>query len=112
MTEGPSFSNRTKKEFEQLASTPVFTETILRIDMPDGKILQSHFSPGEKIADVRREVEKVEIVHQYYKEQGGKWFLYTAPPFQKLELKRLKDHTLEMLDLVPRANIKIGFEEQ
>ena len=59
LTEGPSFSNRTKKEFEQLASTPVFTETILRIEMPNGKILQSHFSPSEKVADVRREVEKV-----------------------------------------------------
>jgi len=80
--------------------------------MPDGKILQSHFSPAEKMADVRREVEKVRLTHQHFKEPSRKWFLYTAPPFQKLELKRLKDHSLEMLDLVPRANIKIGFEEQ
>lgn len=58
-TEGPSFESRTRKELKQLMDTPLFTETKLRIKLPDGRILESRFSPRERMCHVREEVLKV-----------------------------------------------------
>jgi hypothetical protein len=58
-TEEPSFGNKRKQELERLLNTPVFTEAKIRFMLPDGSILESHFSPKERIKDLRDELEKV-----------------------------------------------------
>jgi hypothetical protein len=62
-TEGPAFSSKRKEELLKLLDTPVFTETAIRFRLPDGRIIQSHFSPIEKVHHLREEISKVEIGH-------------------------------------------------
>lgn len=58
-TEEPSFGNKRKQELERLLNTPVFTEATIRFIMPDGSILESHFSPKERVKDLREELSNV-----------------------------------------------------
>lgn len=61
-TEEPKFSSKRKQELKRLLETPVFTETVIRFKLPDGKLIESHFSPIEKVKDLRAELEKVALV--------------------------------------------------
>lgn len=58
-TEEPEFSNKRKKELKRLLETPVFTETRIRFKLPDGSLIESYFSPVEKVKHLREELEKV-----------------------------------------------------
>lgn len=58
-TEEPSFGNKRKQELDKLLNTPVFTEATIRFRLPDDSIIESHFSPIEKVKDLREELSKV-----------------------------------------------------
>lgn len=58
-TEEPTFTSKRKQELKRLIETPVFTETVIRFRLPDGGIIESRFSPKERVRDLRQELEKV-----------------------------------------------------
>jgi len=63
----------------------------------------------ETVAHLREELERVPAAHQVFK-PGRPWYLYTSPPMQRLELKKLTGLTLEQLGLVPRSYVNVGLE--
>jgi hypothetical protein len=62
-TEEPSFGNKRKQELDRLLNTPVFTEVTIRFMLPEGEILESFFSPKEKVRDLREELSKVNAIY-------------------------------------------------
>ena len=90
---------------------PIFTETAIRFRLPSGEIIESYFSPIERVSHLREELDKVskQVITQHFK-PGRPWYLYTSPPMQKLELKKFAHMTLEELSLVPRSYVNVGIE--
>lgn len=103
--DGPQFVNKRRAELEHLINAPVFTETAIRFRLPDGTMLQSQFSPLEKVHHLREELLKY-----FTPPPGQSLYLYTAPPPVRLEQKKFLTMTLEELNLVPRAIVHVGLE--
>ena len=67
-----AFSNRSKKEFEEFLKKPLHLDTIARIKMPNGDILESNFASNAPIDSI------FELLDKFLLNKAG-YFLYIAP---------------------------------
>lgn len=67
-----SFSNRSKKEFEEFLKQPLHLNTVARIKMPNGDVLESNFASNAPIDSIFELLDKFLIYKAGY-------FLYIAP---------------------------------
>lgn len=60
-TEDPKFMNRRKQEYFDLVKKPCFTETIVRVKMPDDWIFECKFAPLETLQSLINAFEEVRL---------------------------------------------------
>lgn len=58
--EEPKFINRRMQEYNELVKQPVYSETIIRVKLPDNWIFECRFSPLETLQVL------VDIFHEVY----------------------------------------------
>jgi hypothetical protein len=62
LEEGTNFSSKRKAEYIALAKVACFSETLIRVQLPNNVIFECRFSPMEKLSKL---VEIFEEVHNY-----------------------------------------------
>ena len=96
-----NFQNRRKVEFDYLIKQKVYSETVIKIRMPNEFIIEARFAPLETLERVFEVVAEVVI---------GDIYLYQSPPVKRMD-KHLKQ-TLQDLDSVPTGSFFLGINSE
>lgn len=103
-----NFSNRSKKEFEEFLKQPLHLDTVARIKLPDGTIIEANFAANAKIDSI------FSLLDLRLKYQTG-YFLYVAPGVKnKLdpEDKRLEGKRFCDLGFVPNVLLNLAYHKE
>lgn len=93
------------RDAEVAARAAAFPAVRVRVQLPDGHIVQSEFAGSEPLSAVRARLQPLLVPGS----ASGAWYLYTAPP-----KKPIRDETksLYALQLVPAALLYVGCQGQ
>jgi hypothetical protein len=80
--ESSRFQNKRKRQLEQAARRKVFTKVTIRVRFPDATLVQGTFSPLETSLDLYK------FVQSMLREQQRRFYLYTAPPKERLQASK------------------------
>lgn len=92
---------RQMRENEVARKAAAYGQVPVRVELPDGVVLQASFAATESIGELKALVESVMIP-----EAAACFYLFTTPP--KVELKDV-DMTFYAAGLVPAARVHVGF---
>lgn len=65
--EDPKFMNKRKLEYYELAKKPIFSETLVRVKLPDNWIFECTFAPMEPLGEL------VNIFHEVFTMLFSTW---------------------------------------
>eukprot|EP01017_Pseudomicrothorax_dubius_P028468 TRINITY_DN3383_c0_g1_i15.p2 TRINITY_DN3383_c0_g1~~TRINITY_DN3383_c0_g1_i15.p2 ORF type:complete len:182 (+),score=44.99 TRINITY_DN3383_c0_g1_i15:906-1451(+) len=105
LEQSQQFSSRRKKEFEDLARRPVFSETRIRIKFPDSIVVEAKFSPLETLETL------IPFVRDLLADPGLDFFLFQTPPVQKIA-GALAKKTFDESDSVPSGVYYVGLNNK
>jgi hypothetical protein len=126
--EGPALTTRALKELEQARKTLIYSQTLIKINLPDRVCLQGYFHPRDTVQDVvqwlreecfadRGDSSAMETDEQdsaVVATSTGPQYdfdLYTSPPRRSLFSPKLAgDVTLQDLSLVPAAVVHLSWQ--
>ena len=105
--EDAPFRTKAQRELEALEKATVYPHTLLRLSLPDRRVIQFQAHPRETIGDVKsliwREILGMEG-REVVKEEGG-LILYVAPPRRVLG----EEVVLQEEGMVPAANLYMSW---
>ncbi|KAM3139728.1 hypothetical protein pb186bvf_008186 [Paramecium bursaria] len=103
--EEQQFASKRKKEYQDLFSKPIYDRTVIRVKLQGDLMLEAKFAPLEQLQKL------YDLLKDLIVEKDVQFYLYTAPPVQKMNAKYLVQ-TFEDLDSVPSGLFYLGQEKQ
>lgn len=100
--ESQGFTTKAMRDLEMLKKKKIYSHAQLRIQFPDGTILEAKFLPKERISLVKKVIQEECLMRA----SAYDFDLYVAPPRRKLEEKE----TLEAQGLVPAAKVFLSWK--
>lgn len=102
------FRTKAMRDLEKLQKSRVYTELILRIQLPNRWVIETHMSPLETFDDLRKLIiEQVFLSDVYNKLQAPIYFFKTPP--KQIYHGEDADKIFDELSLAPASLIYLGF---
>lgn len=95
------FQTKAMREHEALKGAKVYTNTLIRVNFPDGLVVEANFSPLEKVIDVEAQIK--ECLRHATKNQ---FYLFVRPKNERLD----QEASLKTLGLLPKATLQLVWE--
>ena len=95
------FQTQAMREYEALKQAKVYTKSVIRVNFPDGLVLEANFSPLERVTDVEAQIKEC-LRHA----QKNSFYLFVRPNNRRLA----GDATLKELGFMPRASLQLVWE--
>ena len=98
-----NFKSKREKELAQIKKAPVFESATVRINLPDGLILQGTFNPFDRATKVAA------FLREHCAQPEREFILFSAPPYRPLDLKT--NPTLKEARLVPSGVLRMRWSD-
>lgn len=97
------FQTKAMRDFNELQGAKVYTKATIKVQFPDGLVIQANFSPLERLTDVEA------VVKQCMRNpEKAPFYLFERPRREKLR----SDQTLQKLGLVPATKLFAAWEAE
>jgi hypothetical protein len=99
--ENQGFTTKAMRDLELLKKRKVYSHAQLRIQFPDGTVLEAKFLPKERFSVVKKVLRE-----ECFMDSSHDFDLYVSPPRRKLDEKK----TLEAEGLVPASKVFLSWK--
>lgn len=95
------FQTEAMRDLQKLKGSKVYTKATIKVQFPDGLVVQADFSPLEKLTNVEAEIKRC-----FRDAKKNPFYLFERPRRERLRT----DQTLKELGLVPASKLFAAWE--